>query len=117
MSIIKLDGDTYFSTLDGIVISKEQALQIIKKAVKRKKNLTINQTVNKIHGVDLQTIPLQVASRDGVLAANDGFLVQVFLSASDGSLSRLYQSEILDPASDVTIRGSYDQFITLEVDV
>jgi hypothetical protein len=116
MSIIKLNKDTYFSTEDGIIVSKEKALDILKKSIYRDGSFTVRENVNKIKGLDSKEIGLKLSTRDGNLPFNRGVLIEVYLSGTDGKLTRLYQTETVDPLSNASLRESFERYIHLDID-
>lgn len=118
MPIIKLDNTPrYFSTDDGVLVSAETAEKIMSEAVIRQKNLLLHDTVQIVENVDSQTIELSLRSQDSNQQVQDGFLITVYLVNSSGSLTRLYNSSIIDPSSGATIRQSMETYIKIEVDV
>ncbi len=117
MAVIKLSPDTYLSTDDGIIITEEQAANLVKTAVLRQKNLTVNKVVARIDGRDQQIIDFNLKGLNENITPIQGFLVTVYLSGSDGSLKRIYQRPIIDPADLSVVRGSFTDYINLELDV
>lgn len=116
MSVIQLSADTFLSTEDGTIITRGQAERIIANAVLRTKNLTVSDTLAKVVGRDRQVINLNLQGLDTAVQPTQGFLIQVYLSSSQG-LQRMYQKRVVDPADLTVIRGSYTDYIDLEFDV
>lgn len=118
MSIIKLSKDRYLSTEDGTMLTRNQAQAMVDKAVKRTGNIEVLPVVNKIHGRDEVTIPLYLAAKDGGnVESQEGFLVTVYLSGSPNTLTRMYQEDVTDSLSTNVVRGGFQNYIELEVDV
>jgi len=116
MPIIRLSPDTYLSTKDGVIVTKEQAEKIIATAVLGQKNLTVHQNVAVVYGRDKALIALNLKGINQNIPPTKGFLVKVYLSGSDGSLKRMYKSAIVDPADESVVRGSYEQYLNIEFD-
>lgn len=116
MSVIKLNNDTYFSTDDGVVISKKQAASLVAKAALSSRNLTVDETFVHIKHKDAVTVSLELKGRNETIAPQNGFLVTVYLSGANGQLTRLYRNPVIDPADLTVARGSYEDYITLEFD-
>lgn len=116
MAVIKLTDDSYLSTTDGIVITKEQALRILPNATKYDRGIHLSDTVQSVGQLGYQTIQLRLQGSNGNIAPTKGFLITVYLSGTDGTLTRMYQNEIIDIADNSVLRGGFGQYITLELD-
>ena len=114
--IIKLSPDTYLSTKDGVIVTKEQAEQAISKAVLLEKNLTVHDNIQVIKGRDREVVELNLKGLNSNVPSTHGYLVKVYLSGSQG-LQQMFKKPIIDPADSSIVRGSYDQYIDLEFDV
>lgn len=116
MSVIKLDNERYFSTTDGVVISKADGERLMREAALRQRNLLLHNKVQVVRKVDRQVIHLGLAERNKTISPPNGFLVTVFLNDPRG-LIQLYNTPVIDPASGVTLRSTLKEYIDIEVDV
>ncbi len=114
--IIKLDDDTYFSTTDGVVVSRSDARKATQRAILNERNLSVDETFVRIKGKDSVRIDLSLLGRNATVPAPGGFLITVFFSGSDGKYTRLYRDPVIDPADLTVARGSFSDYIDLEVD-
>ena len=118
MSIIKIDKDTYFSTDDGVVVSRENAARLIEKAAIKRRNLVVDEKFVVIDGQDIRTINLSLLARNQRIPPQKGFLITVYLvDPNSGAFTRLYKNSITDPANQSIARGSYEDYIDLELDI
>jgi hypothetical protein len=117
MAVIRLSPDTYLSTDDGIIITKDQAERIISQTVIRQKNLTVSETATRIVGRDQQIINLSLDGLNETVPSTQGFLVTFYLSSSNGSPQRMYKKRIVNPADLSVVRGSFDDYIEVGLDV
>jgi len=77
---------------------------------------SIKKEAEVVTGIDATLIDLQIANSRGKVDPISGFLVEVFLSGSDGKLTKVYKEDIVDPINDEIIRGGYGEFLRLETD-
>lgn len=75
----------------------------------------IKKEVEVVLGVDSKKIDLSIVSSEGNLPSN-GFLVEVYLSGSDGKLTRVYKEDVVDVLSDETVQEGFGHYLILRVD-
>ena len=117
MAILRLPNGQYLDTVSGVAVAASQAQDKIKRSMLEKQNVNVRRTMNRIIGVDDVKIELKLLMRNRELDTGNGFLVEVYLSGTDGKLNRIYANEILDPLDDTTVRRSLFDYVDLEVDV
>ena len=83
----------------------------------RQKNLTVKDSFSRVDGRDKQIITLDLKGLNENIAPTRGFLVTVYLSGAGGNLKRMYKRAIVDPADSSIVRGSFSDYIDLELDV
>jgi hypothetical protein len=76
----------------------------------------ITKEVEVVVGVDKQKINLSLKSHNGNLPAPSGFLIEVYLSGSDGKLSRVYMEDVVDIVNDEILSEGFSNYLNLEVD-
>jgi hypothetical protein len=76
----------------------------------------IKREVEIVAGVGRQRINLKLATSSGEVPAQNGFLIEVFESGSDGKLTRLYSEDLIDELSEDVIREGFQHYLTLKVD-
>lgn len=80
--------------------------------------LSIGDKVDFVYGLESTKIDLQLKTSDGISEVKNGFLIEVYLSGSDGKIKRLFKEDIEDPLDgDKTISDGFDNYFILEVDV
>lgn len=77
--------------------------------------IQIKKEVEVVTGVDRKAIDLSLVSSEGALQSN-GFLVEVYLSGTDGKLTRVYRQDIVDVLSDDVLQEGFGHYLILEVD-
>ncbi len=118
MSIVRLKDDVFLSTDDGTVFDGANSNDVevlLNKKLLEKRNLSVKKTISKILGIDQLEIDLSLSTKKGNIAAKNGFFVEVYLSGTDGKLTRLFQQNIVDASSGENIRESFEKFIDLKV--
>lgn len=118
MSIIKIDQDTYFSTDDGVVVSRKNAVNLVKKAALARRGLAITPVFVRVLGQDVKTLALKLRGRNESITPQRGFLVTVYLQdRNNGALTRLYKDSVVDLADETVRREPFEDYIKLEIDV
>lgn len=74
----------------------------------------INEEVTIITGIDKQKINLRLVSGNSKISPINGFLVEVYVSGSDGKLTRLYQKDDLDENGDIRNEG-FEQYFLMDL--
>jgi len=74
----------------------------------------IKKEIEVVLGVEQKRIELSLVNSDGALP-NDGFLVEVYLSGTDGKLTRVYREDIVDVLSGDTLQEGFGSYLVLEV--
>lgn len=78
-------------------------------------SIEIKKEVEVVLGVERKRIDLSLVSADGTLPS-DGFLVEVYLSGTDGKLTRVYRNDIVDVLKDDVLQEGFGNYLVLEVD-
>lgn len=76
------------------------------------------KTIERIEivlGLDEKKIDLRLVNDDGEQQANSGFLIEIYMSESDG-LKKVYQKDTLDPQTGNVIKNGFEDYFILEVD-
>lgn len=76
----------------------------------------IKKEVEVVSGIDKQKIELTLKTSEG-LVENTGFLIEVYLSGTDGKLTRVYQEDVVDVLNDETLSEGFSNYLILDVDV
>lgn len=80
--------------------------------------VSVGDKVDFVYGLESTKIDLQLKTSDGPMEAKNGFLIEIYLSGSDGKLKRLYKEDIQDPLDgDKTLSDGFSNYFKLEVDV
>lgn len=79
--------------------------------------VSLNSTVEIVHGQDGQVIQLNLSGEDGVSQVKNGFLIEVFEQNPDGTLTKLEQETISDLNGDNVLVEGYSDFLTILADV
>jgi len=74
---------------------------------------SIKREIEIIAGTDKQKIGLKLKNADGEVFAKDGFLIEVFLSSSDGKLTKINKVEKVDFLDDETKQDGFREFLIL----
>lgn len=116
MSVIKIAPGMYLATEQGTIVTEDQAETILRTAVVRSKNLVLADNVAHFKAGSTCRIDLALKGLNENVPPSQGFLVTVYLSGADGSLQRMYKNKIIDPADNTVVRGSFTDYIDLEID-
>jgi hypothetical protein len=68
-------------------------------------------------GLDEEIIDLTLSDSEGFIEPTYGFLVEVYLSGTDGSLTRMYEEDVVDFANDVSLSDGFSKYFSLVTDV
>lgn len=79
-------------------------------------DVIIKKEVEVVVGVDGKKIDLSLVSSEGNIEPSAGFLVEVYLSGTDGKLTRVYQEDLVDVLNDDTLSDGFASYLKLEVD-
>src|SRR3990167_2667280 len=79
-------------------------------------NLDILDTVEVVESTDKQTIDLSLVSDHKNISPITGFLVEVYLSGSDGRLTKFFREDDLNVDGLIKSEG-FSRFLKLEIDV
>lgn len=74
-----------------------------------------NDQIIVVTGVDEQKIDLNIVSEGKKIQPISGFLVEVYLSGSDGRLTRLYKEDKIDLNGNIQNEG-FSQYFSIELD-
>ena len=81
-------------------------------------NAPIVDATNKaevVVGMDEISIDLKLASSRGTVKSNNGYLITVFLSESDG-LTKMFRSDLLDVETRDVLEEGFENFFKIEVE-
>lgn len=77
----------------------------------------ISDKVEEIQSLDRQKIEFYHKTSDGLVNFQNGFLIEVYESGSNGVLTRLFLQNVQDPLDEnKSINDSFSKYFTLEVD-
>lgn len=79
-------------------------------------NAEIKKEVEVVVGIDGQRINFTLANSDGEISTNDGYLIEIYVSGSDGTLTRAYKEDVVDAANDNTLSEGFSNYLKLEID-
>jgi hypothetical protein len=123
MTLNKIIGQQISS--DKILIDKDLVLNIktgqiepltIPTVLNGGNSVVVNQVEENV-GIDEVKIDLKLTNGNREVDSRNGYLIEIFLSGTDGKLTRLYQDELIDPISGDVLRESFSEFLVLKVDV
>ena len=72
--------------------------------------------IELVVGLETKTIDFKLGNSEGTTPSNNGFLVEVFDSGSDGKITRLYKEDVVDALNDETLSEGFENYFILEVD-
>ena len=106
-------------TSTGLIHSSEDVLSNLRRqsidAFSFIKGSDLKKEIEIVDGVDKQKIDFSLATSDGNIDSS-GFLIEVFLSGSDGKLTQVYDEDVIDLASDDNFSEGFSNYLVLEVD-
>lgn len=79
-------------------------------------DVIIKKEVEVVVGVDGKKIDIALASSEGNIPPGRGFLIEVYLSGTDGKLTRVYKEDLVDVVNDETLSDGFSNYLILEVD-
>lgn len=81
-------------------------------------NISSVGSVDYVVSVGTKIINLGLKNSNGPIIPKDGFLIEVFESGSNGTLTRLYKESVEDPADDSkTLFDGFSNYFRLDIDV
>jgi hypothetical protein len=110
MTLNKIIGQQISS--DKILIDKDLVLNIktgqiepltIPTVLNGGNSVVVNQVEENV-GIDEVKIDLKLTNGNREVDSRNGYLIEIFLSGTDGKLTRLYQDELIDPISGDVLR-------------
>lgn len=102
-----LDTSTGFvSPLTSQPPIEEASFQVVK----------VTDDLEVITGLDRAIINLTLESSEGLVADPSGYLIEVFESGSDGTLTKLFEEDIIDALSDDVFRKGFEGDLFVDVD-
>jgi len=101
-------------------LDKDELIQLLreeyllKRVVEEKEVLNVKREVEKIIGLDQTTINLTLKNETRI-EPKSGFLIEVYSSGSDGSLTRMYKDDLKDIYGNVLEEG-FSRYLNLQAD-
>jgi len=110
-----ISSDKVLNKVDGGV---SNLLDIIKTQVNISSSVpaSVAKQVEVVVGIEGQKIDFTLASSEGKFEVSDGFLVEVYLSGSDGVLTRVYEQDVVDVVNDTTLSEGFSNYLVLKID-
>lgn len=76
-----------------------------------------SKDIEVVTGLDRQKIDLSLQNKEDEVDTQNGFLVEVFLSGTDGKLTRVNRNDLINPANDNMLEEGFGEFLDLRLDV
>ncbi len=76
--------------------------------------IEIKKEIEKIDGLTNVSLDLSLVGSKP-MPAKDGFLIEVYESGSDGTLTRVYQTDLVDPFTNDVVREGFESSMHLKV--
>lgn len=113
-NLVALDRETVLDTVTGASFPLRnidlQKLDPVFTAVGYKSEIEV------VLGTDQKVVQLQLKTADGLVIPKDGFLIEVFESGSDGSLTKISQQSMKSLVDDDIKEEGFDSFLELKLD-
>ncbi len=74
--------------------------------------ISLKSDVERIDGLTTTVVDLSLFGREEV-PVNDGFLIEVYESGSDGKLTRVYRDDVVDPFTGDVVREGFKHYLKL----
>ena len=75
--------------------------------------VSVKKEIEVIQGLDEVKIDLKLQNFEGAIESKDGFLIEVFLSGTDGLLTKINRDELVDFIDDKTKEDGFSEFLAL----
>jgi hypothetical protein len=76
--------------------------------------LSLKKEIEVVQGVDQEVLEFSLQTATGPQPAPGGFLIEVFLSGSDGTLTKIDRNEVINGIDDATIEDGFSEFLNLQ---
>jgi hypothetical protein len=104
-----------FNTLDQVFDIKQGKFVPPEQITTTIEEIVVDEHAELVVGLDEKKIDLRLLNDAGVQEAKSGFLVEVYLSESDG-LKKMSPKDTLDPITGNVVKTGYENYFILEVD-
>lgn len=113
---IVVSNDKVLNKIDGSVSNLTDVLQtqVLSASVDA---ASVAKQVEVVLGIEGKKINFLLNSSEGNVEPIDGFLVEVYLSGADGTLTRVYQQDVVDVVNDTTLSEGFANYLILNLDV
>jgi len=118
-NLITMPGGRVLDTVTNTILPAGPVLRALKDQEDNplvKNAESFEREIEIVTGIDGKRIEFNLKSSEGPLELNDGFMIEVFLSGSDGKLTKLVKNDVINPLEDDVIVQGYNSFLSLGTD-
>lgn len=113
-----ISDEQVLNKIDGSVSKIEDILPLVQISSSLfDTNAVVAKQVEIVVGVEGKKIDFILATSEGILESNNGYLIEVYVSGSDGKLTRVYQEDVVDVINDTTLSEGFSNYLVLQTDV
>jgi hypothetical protein len=110
---IMVNNDSALNIENGTMVNVES----IAPPADQLTSLSLQQEIEVVSGLDRVKINFTLKSNEGAVAAPGGYLVEVYESGSDGTLTRLFEENVYDVLEDEVLKKGFEEDLFFDGDV
>lgn len=112
-----ISNDKVLNKTDGSVSNLEDIVPLVQASASLYSNAAVAKQVEIVVGVEGKKIDFTLATSEGVMDAPSGYLIEVYLSGTNGQLTRVYKEDVVDVINDNTLSEGFSNYLVLNMDV
>jgi len=112
-----ISDDKVLNKTDGSVSKIEDVVPLAQVQANTFANAAVAKQVEIVVGVEGKRIDFSLATSEGAMEAPSGYLIEVYLSGTNGQLTRVYKEDVVDVINDNTLSEGFSNYLVLKMDV
>lgn len=112
-----ISDDKVLNKSDGSVSKIEDIIPLTQVSSSVFATAAVAKQVEIVVGVEGKKIDFTLATSEGVIEAPSGYLVEVYLSGTNGQLTRVYKEDVVDVINDNTLSEGFSNYLVLNMDI
>jgi len=114
---IMIAANKVLEVASGRVFTLDRYLKNQKKKKDNVRVLSVSKDIEIVTGLDRVKINLDLKSSEGRVPIESGYLVEVFESGSDGSITKLFEENVVDVLEDTVLQRGFGKDLFVDTDV
>lgn len=112
-----ISGDRVLNKVNGSVLPINNVLKDRVTLTSSIIDASVTKQVEIVTGVDGKRIDFTLANSEGEIESSEGYLIEIYVSGSNGVLTRVYKEDVVDVVNDDTLSEGFSNYLVLKLDV